>query len=145
MHFLVENFESKLKTNKINFYIVLFLEYFFRAFKSILKCQRIKQYKPSTNFYRISSTTTDQLRLRTSNSCDLNNAHLFRKSEPITTHRVSSDSQHNFTLSKTNRNIVNNPRRISRNESMTSTTIQKSLSTPDNTSPWHLRKSINVR
>jgi hypothetical protein len=142
MHFLVENFESKSKEFLYDFY---FCKCIFRAFKSILKCQRIKQYKPSANFYRISTTTTEQLRSKTSNSNDLNGSHSFNKSESMTSHGTSNDSQRHSVLPKTNRNIVNGPRRISQNESMTNTTIPKSSSTPDNTSPWHLRKSFRVR
>jgi hypothetical protein len=118
---------------------------FFRAFKSILKCQRIKQYKPTTNFYRISTTPTDQLRKIKSNSCDVIGSHSLNKSESMTSHQTSSDSQRHFALSKTNRSIVHNARRLSRHESVANRTIRKSISTPDNTSPWHLRKSYNVR
>jgi len=111
-----------------------------------LKCQRIRQYKPSTNFYRISSATNNQFRPRRSISCNLNGSHAIRKSEqPKTSYRMSNDSQRHFPLSKTNRYVVNHHRRISRNESITNTTIPRSLSAPDNTSPWHLRKAINVR
>jgi hypothetical protein len=69
-----------------------------------------------------------------------------RKSGSITNHRTSNDSQRHFPLLKTNRYVVNHRhRRISRHESIPNPTIRKSISTPDNTSPWHLRKSINVR
>ncbi len=60
-------------------------------------------------------------------------------------HGASSDSQRHFASIKNNRNVVNKSRRTSRHESITNTTVPKSLSTPDNTSPWHLRKPVNVR
>ena len=116
-----------------------------RAFKSILKCQRIRQYKPSTNFYRISSATHDQFRPRRSISCDLSGGSHSRHRSSITSNRMSSDSQRHFGLSKTNRYVVNNHRRTSRHESIHNPTIRKSISAPDNTSPWHLRKPANVR
>lgn len=118
---------------------------FFRAFKSILKCQRIKKYKPSTNFYRISSATTDQFRRKRSNSCDITTSHSFAKFESITSHRTSTDSQRRCSSLKTCRNIINNSHRIPRLDPTTNSTIPKSLSAIDNSSPWHLRKSYNVR
>jgi len=112
---------------------------FRKAFKSILKCQRIKQYKPATNLYRIAATATDKLRTKRSRSCDLNGSHSLVNSESVTSHGS------HFHLSETNRYTVNNPHRTSRNESIINTSIPKSISTPADTSPWHLRKSINVR
>jgi hypothetical protein len=124
---------------------ISFYKYLFRTFKSILKCQRIQRHKPSSNYYRISSTTNDALRSRRSNSCDISGSHLLTKSESMTSHGTSSDSQRHSTSTKNNRNVVNKARRTSRKESVTNTTIPKSASTPVNTSPWHLRKPVNVR
>ncbi|CAF1041612.1 unnamed protein product [Rotaria sp. Silwood1] len=118
---------------------------FRRAFKSILKCQRIKQHKPSTNFYRISSTTTDQSRKKRSSSWDANGCHSTPKLSSIKSHRTSKDKQYYFTSFTNNRTSVINSRRISRNDCIKNTTIPKSESTPDDTSPWHLRKSSSVR
>jgi len=115
---------------------------YFRAFKSILKCQRIKQYKPSTNLYRLSSPISSQARAKRSISCEMSGSHSIRKSESTISHRTSNDSQRHVGSLKTNRNVVNNPHRT---ESITHTTIRKSSSTPDNSSPWHLRKPMNVR
>lgn len=63
----------------------------------------------------------------------------------MTSHGTSNDGQRRFSSLKTFQNTTNNSRRMSRPESTTNSTIPKSLSTPDNTSPWHLRKSTNVR
>ncbi|CAF2641366.1 unnamed protein product [Rotaria sp. Silwood2] len=119
---------------------------FRRAFKSILKCQRIKQHKPSTSFFRVSSTITDQSRRKRSNSWDASGCHSTSKLSSIKSQRTSNNNQSHFTPFTTNRNsIVNNSRRISRNECIKNTIIPKSESTSDDTSPWHLRKSLSVR
>jgi hypothetical protein len=75
----------------------------------------------------------------------MNSCRSLGKSESMTSRETSNDSQRHFVVSKTDRNTVNNPYRVCRKESTTHTTIPKSISTPDNTSPWHLRKPINVR
>jgi hypothetical protein len=131
---------SKVRRQRIQKKVSTYI--YFRAFKSILKCQRIKQYKPSTNLHRVTSPMNNQSRAKRSISCEMSGSHSIRKSESTISHRTSNDSQRHVGSLRTNRNIVNN---LHRTESITNTTIRKSLSTPDNTSPWHLRKPMNVR
>ena len=105
----------------------------------------MKQYKPATNFYRISSATNEQFRVRRSISCEFNGSPSFNQSESLTSHGTSNDSQRQFVSQKRKRNTENTFSRRSPDESMKHATIQKSSSAPDNTSPWHLRKSFSVR
>ncbi|CAF0968055.1 unnamed protein product [Adineta steineri] len=117
---------------------------FRKAFKAILRCQRIQQYKPSTNSSGKSSRMSDHLRSKSSRETSSSLA--LRKSESTISRGTSNDSQrHNTSSSKTNRNITNDSKQILRHESITNQTIPKSLSASDNTSPWHRRKPENVR
>ncbi len=116
----------------------------FRAFKSILKCHRT-QHRPSASFYRISATTiTDQIRLEKSHSCDITAYHSFKKSDSITTYRTSCDSQRQFIPLRKNRNFLDRPQ-LSVFRRISNPKISKSLTSFDNTSPWHLREPNSVR
>ncbi|UJR26700.1 hypothetical protein I4U23_008016 [Adineta vaga] len=118
---------------------------FRKAFKSILRCQRTQQYRPSGKFNTKSSLSNNYIHSKS--SCDIiTSQYRSRKSESINSHRTSNSSNQRQCIStKTIQKIVNNSNRLSRNDSIANTTIPKLSLTPDNTSPWHLRKSINVR
>ncbi|CAF1434717.1 unnamed protein product [Rotaria sp. Silwood1] len=117
---------------------------FRRAFKSILKCQRIK-YKASTSFFRTSTTTPiDQIRFGKSHSCDMSAANSLVKSNSIMSQRISYDSQHPFISLKENKNFLDHPQ-LSTFRQLSKPIIAKSLATLDDTNPWHLRESNFVR
>lgn len=118
---------------------------YFRAFKSILKCQRIKPPKPSPSFYRISAALNERSRRKRSSSWGLSATRSVRKSTPVGTQRTLSDVQNCYRPSISGRNSISNCRRASRLECIANTALSKSDSTPHNTSPWHLRSSVHVR
>lgn len=131
---------SKVSLKKILVHLLLIS---CRAFKSILKCHR-PQYRTSASFYRISaSTIAEQIRLDKSPSCDITATHSLNKSDSITSHRASCDSQGHFLPLNGKRRLLDRPqlssafRRLS-NRSDSSKSF-------DHGSPWHLRQPNLVR
>ena len=116
----------------------------FRAFQSILKCQRLRQYQPSTTFARISGGN-NHFRARRSISCDFHGTSSKSRSDSSTHRRISNEDPHRSITSRTKSHIDYPRYSIVHNPSMTNPTIARSLSAPDDTSPWHLRKPIHVR
>ncbi|CAF3180836.1 unnamed protein product [Rotaria socialis] len=119
---------------------------FRKAFKSILKCERMKRHKLSLSSYRISTAARDQSCRKRSNSWGMSGSHsVLRSSSSTSTRRTLSDTQRRSRPSIAYRNSINNSHRISRQESITNTNISKSKLATNNTSPWHLRTATNVR
>ena len=75
-----------MKNPLISFFLLLLLKLLFRAFKSILKCQRIKQNQSLTNLYQISLPRAHQLRRKEFNSCDVSDSHSIAKLESSTSY-----------------------------------------------------------
>lgn len=115
-----------------------------RAFKSILKCQRMKQYQPSAAVLR-PSAPNNHYRARRSISCDFHTQASKRKLDSTSHRRISKENQVRLIASQPTRYIVPPGSMTSRKESTTNSTILRSLSAPDDTSPWHLRKPLPVR
>ena len=121
-----------------------FLSCLQRAFKSILKCQRMKQYKPSTTGFR-PSAANNHFRARRSISCDFHGQSSKRKLDSTTRRRLSKETQARSISAQANRYIVPPRSPISREEPTRNSIIRRSFSAPDDTSPWHLRKPFSVR
>jgi hypothetical protein len=99
------------------------------------------RYKPSTSFYRISATLpSDQIRLEKSHSCDITASRLPGKSNSITSHRASCDSQRHFIPLTKDKNFLDRPQ-LSVFRRRSNPVISKSLTT----SSWHLREPNFVR
>jgi hypothetical protein len=144
MHFLVENFEGKKNQTIKKLFFCFINKFYFRAFKAILKCHRT-QYRPSSSFYRISATTiTDQIRVEKSHSCDITTSHSFGKSDSLTSYRISCDSQRQFIPVRKNKNFLDRPQ-LSVFRCISNPNVSKSVTSLDNSSPWHLREPNFVR
>ena len=118
---------------------------FRRAFQSILKCHR-PQYRTSSSFYRISaSTIAEQIRLDKSPSCDITATHSLNKSDSITSHRASCDSQGHFLPLYGKRKLLDRPQLSSAFRRISNSTRSGSSRSFDQGSPWHLRQPNLVR
>lgn len=116
----------------------------FRAFKSILRCQRMKQYQPSTAFTRTSGGN-NHFRARRSISCDFHGTSFKRRSDSSIHRRTSNENSQRSIPTRTKPHIDYPRYSIAPKPSISKPTIVRSLSVPDDTSPWHLRKPIHVR